>query len=374
MMPAEYSLSDVKSARNHNTFALALSFLGIFIATSMTIAHLTHTTLPCGASSGCEKVAADQSSYLFGIPISVFGLLAYIVLAALAIARSFGIAPRLLSKVGLLISLVGTVISLLLTRHSVVEIKALCVWCLGSAATMSVLFMCHVALVRRKVESLTRSRASIGIPIIFTVFVALGVFATNRIFSHQSPAVVNQAVLNSMPISDLVPTDARSLGSPDAPVTIVEFADLSCEACREMHGKLMTLLEREKRLRLVFHHLPFTFLPGHQLSDQMAVITEGAKSNEEFWKIVSNIYGSSKEKPLSLNRIRDKVLLAKARARVDRDIALANRLKIDETPLYIIVTKDGTRIPARVFELFLKLQDDAVAKHLGIGEAGKLGS
>lgn len=374
MMPADTSLSDVKSAKSHNTFALALSFLGIFIATSMTIAHLTHTTLPCGASSGCEKVAADQSSYLFGIPISVFGLLAYIILAALAIARSFGIAPRLLSKVGLLISLIGTVVSLLLTRYSVVEIKALCVWCLGSAATMSVLFMCHVALVRRKVESVTRSRASIGIPIVLTVFVALGVFATNRIFSHQSPAVVNQAVLNSMPVSELIPTDARSMGSPDAPVTIVEFADLSCEACREMHGKLMTLLEREKRLRLVFHHLPFTFLPGHQLSDQMAVITEGAKSNEEFWKIVSNIYGSSKEKPLSLNRIRDKVLLAKARARVDRDIALANRLKIDETPLYIILTKDGTRIPARVFELFLKLQDDAVAKHLGSGEAGKRGS
>ncbi len=357
-------MSERKSAKNHNNFALVLSFVGVFIAASMTIAHLTHTVLPCGASSGCEKVASDPSSYLAGVPVSAIGLLGYLLLAGLTIARSAGIRPKFLAQVGLLVSLFGMVVSLLLTRHSVVEINALCMWCLSSAATMSVLFMCHVALVRRKVESLSGGRSATVLPLVLISLVAIGLIGTNGFLSHREVSAIDVAALNAIPLDELVGVDARSMGNSGAPVTLIEFADLSCDACRVMHGKIMTLMQREKNIRLVFHHLPFTFLPGHQLSDQMAVISEGAKTNEEFFRIIESIYSSSKDNPLSLNQIRDKDQLAIARARVDRDIAIARRLKIDETPKYIFLTKDGDRIPARVFEVLSKLRDPRISRYL----------
>lgn len=348
--------AEARSARNHNNLSIVLGFVGLYIAGSLTAAHYLHGLLPCGASNGCEKVAADPSSEWMGVPVSAFGLVGYAILTLLAVLRSMGVAVRRSTQLGFFTSLIGLVVSVGLTRHSVVDIGALCTWCLASAATMAVLFVCHMALLRRKVESLAPGKMTALLPALSLVLVILGLFATTRTLTKPTPVSIDLAALRAIPQADLVASDDRVMGFPTASITLVEFADLSCESCKEMHAKLVELVQRYPSVRLVFHHLPLTFLPGHQLSEQLAVISEGSKSDQEFWTFVSNIYGSTKDHPFEANAIHDKALLAKATAKVQRDIALAKRLKIDETPTYIILTKDGSRTPARVNELFSKLQ------------------
>lgn len=73
-----------------NRFSLAFSSAGVAIAAALTVAHLSKTPLPCGGSHGCDQVASDPSSQFLGVPISLFGLLAYMLMAGLALLRICG--------------------------------------------------------------------------------------------------------------------------------------------------------------------------------------------------------------------------------------------------------------------------------------------
>ncbi|MFX8723702.1 vitamin K epoxide reductase family protein, partial [Acinetobacter baumannii] len=67
---------------------LVLSFIGIFIAGTLSLGKFLNAIPPCGAgSSGCLKVETDPSSNWGPIPVAYVGLLAYITFAGLAIIR-----------------------------------------------------------------------------------------------------------------------------------------------------------------------------------------------------------------------------------------------------------------------------------------------
>lgn len=351
------------SAANYNRFSLVLAFAGIFVAASLSVAHARHVILPCGASSGCEAVASDSSSYVFGIPVSIFGLVAYSILAGCAILRSFGVAGRFLRWAGLAISGAGSVASVLLTRHSIVAIGAICLWCVASAAIMCLLLVTHLALMRRDTGSISKDRASWALPAVLCAIVGLGVFATVRTLSRPAKVSIDPARLATTSTQELIPDDARSLGPSDAPVTIVEFSDLSCAACRAMHPRLMRLVGNRRTVRLVFRHLPLSMLPGHEQSRPLAVLAEASKTDEVFWKFVTQVYSAEKElSTTDVNRLSvgiDQTALAAGNQRVDRDVSLARHLRIDQTPTYVIVTANG-RVTASVTDLTAKLSEPQI--------------
>jgi uncharacterized membrane protein len=106
--------------------------------------------LGCSALHGCGKVAADPHSWGLGIPAlhsvptAAFGLATYLVLAALSFARVWfceaAVAQRI-PRLQLLLSAVGVGVSAWLTYLEVFDIKALCQWCLTSAAVVVLIFL-----------------------------------------------------------------------------------------------------------------------------------------------------------------------------------------------------------------------------------------
>jgi protein-disulfide isomerase len=74
------------------------------------------------------------------------------------------------------------------------------------------------------------------------------------------------------------------LGSPDAPVTVVEYGDLECPFCRAAAPVLRALVEGSHgRIRLVWKHFPLFEVHPHALTAALAA--EAAATHGLFWEM-----------------------------------------------------------------------------------------
>ena len=80
-------------------------------------------------------------------------------------------------------------------------------------------------------------------------------------------------------------------GPKDAPVTIVEFGDLQCPACKAAQPTIESLVAAEPNARFVFQNFP---LEMHNWAAKGAAYAEcvGKASNEAFWKFIAKTYES----------------------------------------------------------------------------------
>jgi protein-disulfide isomerase len=80
-----------------------------------------------------------------------------------------------------------------------------------------------------------------------------------------------------------------SLGPKDAPVTIVEFGDLQCPACKAAQPAIETLIAAEPNARFVFQNFP---LEMHNWAAKGAAYADcvGHASSEAFWKFIAKTY------------------------------------------------------------------------------------
>jgi len=80
-----------------------------------------------------------------------------------------------------------------------------------------------------------------------------------------------------------------SRGPKDAPVTIVEFGDLQCPACKAAQPVIEALVTAEPKARFVFQNFP---LEMHNWAAKGAAYADcvGRASNDAFWKFVAKTY------------------------------------------------------------------------------------
>lgn len=90
--------------------------------------------------------------------------------------------------------------------------------------------------------------------------------------------------------------DYRRLGPADAKVTIVEFSDFQCPACRVAEVPLRRILEAyEGKIRLTFKHFPLE--RGHLWARPAAIASECAGRQGRFWDYHHALYDRQHEWP-----------------------------------------------------------------------------
>lgn len=89
-----------------------------------------------------------------------------------------------------------------------------------------------------------------------------------------------------------------SKGAPDASVTLVEFADFECPACRAVSPLLDQVVKEVPGVRLVFMNYP---LPMHQNAELAARAATAAGLQGKFWEMHGALFGT--EPPLAPERI-----------------------------------------------------------------------
>jgi len=150
-------------------------------------------------------------------------------------------------------------------------------------------------------------------------------------------------------------------GPKDSPVTIVEFGDLQCPACKAAQPGIEALVAAEPTARFVFQNFP---LEMHNWAAKGAAYADcvGRASNDAFWKFVAKTYETqaditsenADEKLTALadgagvkgSEIAACAAKPETRKNVDASIALGKSVDVTGTPtLYINGRKIGSFNP-----------------------------
>jgi protein-disulfide isomerase len=163
-------------------------------------------------------------------------------------------------------------------------------------------------------------------------------------------------------------------GPRDAPVTIVEFGDLQCPACKAAQPTIEGLVAAEPNARFVFQNFP---LEMHNWAAKGAAYADcvGSASNDAFWKFVSKTYETQSDITAEnadekLTAIADgagvkgsdtAACAAKpeTKARVDASVALGKSVDVTGTPTLFVNGRRISSFDPRMSDVYKSLVDFA---------------
>ena len=125
------------SARTLRITLLALTLIGLGVASYLTYVHYAGIKPACTAGESCTKVQTSQYSKLAGVPVALIGLIGYVTILASLLAPE-NETSRFATVV---LTVVGFAFSAYLTGRELFSIHAICEWCVSSAVIMTLL-MC----------------------------------------------------------------------------------------------------------------------------------------------------------------------------------------------------------------------------------------
>jgi protein-disulfide isomerase len=153
---------------------------------------------------------------------------------------------------------------------------------------------------------------------------------------------------------DGIPQSSITLGSPKAPVTMVEFADLQCPFCAEYQRDVFpTVLRKYVRTGKVRLELRLLRFIGPD-SDRLARVAVAAGAQNRMWQFVELAYqrqgreNSGYATNSFINSVAADAGLKKVNAgaaaeqQVSRNEQLARTLGLDSTPSFLIGRTGGT--------------------------------
>ena len=84
--------------------------------------------------------------------------------------------------------------------------------------------------------------------------------------------------------------NAPATGDPQAPVTLVEFADFECPVCKQLHDVMRTILPRYPQARLIFMDFPLSNIHPWARSAAIAARCAFQQDPKAFWTFYDRIY------------------------------------------------------------------------------------
>jgi protein-disulfide isomerase/uncharacterized membrane protein len=300
------SVATMSAVRIENRAVLAnrltalLAWVGVFVSGVLSYGHAAAKSIPCGIGAGCDAVSQHEIGKWFGVPVAYIGLGAYLLLGGLAVARMLvgaGVWERLV-KVSLLGTLFGFVASLYFVHAQISIIRETCTWCMASAIVMTLSLIATGWLASFPVPTQHKPALADNGFAFGGLVIALGALGVYIGTMEKSIADAAMRVdLGGVTPEQIIPEAAKTMGEADAPITIVEFADVNCPACRSSAPKLKGLFQEGKgKIRLAFRHVPLVKLNGHEKSMHAAVISELAAEKGRFWQFMEAAFSTENEK------------------------------------------------------------------------------
>ncbi len=389
---------------------LLLSLIGAGLSGYLFVLHigLLRGELLGGAacSSGvfnCHAVTSGTWGSFLGMPLALWGLLGYLTVLALALLaqQSAEWASHALTLVVLLaVAFVG--IDAVLLGVMAFVLRFYCLFCLLSyAVNLALLVVSARSLGRPWPEALRQAGKALGAlmpsrarPVAWlfwgmmvvavagtvgleaaTLFVSQGSSATMRtqlreFISKQHPAHVD---VSGDPM----------IGSPQAPLQIVEFSDFLCPACQRA-SKLNTIILASHRhdAAFIFKHYPLDMSCNNAIQRSVhagactvAAASECAHQQGKFWPFhdlvfehghdyqVAGIEEDVRRLGVDVAAFRACMESGQGMEAVKRDIAEGVKQGVSSTPTYLIngIPVTGGMVPS-VFEEFVAALRDTSEK------------
>ncbi len=168
--------------------------------------------------------------------------------------------------------------------------------------------------------------------------------------------------------------DRPTLGSADAPVLIVEFADFECPYCAKAFNEIETLVNTtyKGKVRLIWKAFP---LQGHTWAEQAAIAAECVRQQnpQAFWTMAGDFYRDQNEitpqnlrdhiygyaNPLGIDpkALNACILGTSAETRVDQDKKDGTAVHVMSTPTFLINGVPVVGLPtSNVFDFVIASQ------------------
>lgn len=303
-------LSGALMARDRRLGLLGASTLGLLIALYLGIQHIdTGEASACAinATFDCDRVNRSEYSELGGIPIALLGAGFYgaVLAATLMALRQPGRHGRL-GNIVFVGGLVSVGYSLFLAWASV-QLGAWCLLCIGLYGVNLLLLGGSFAL-RSPEGELAAFKDPQDRTLSTMVSAGLVVFLGSMVvYNSQKGGAVQQvrtaegkgedasvyAQLMEQPLGPVqLRGDEPILGDPNAPYTVVEFADFQCPACAAVTPLVSELVARNPQIKVHFKHYPLSNICNPNIGREFhvdacraAFAAECARQQGRFWDL-----------------------------------------------------------------------------------------
>jgi uncharacterized membrane protein len=125
---------------------IIMALTGFTDAVYLTVKHYVGELPVCTVVAGCEEVALSKYSTIAGVPISLLGTLFYLTVLIVSVAWFDTKKYSLLQKLPL-ITVPAFMFSIWLMYLMFAEIEALCIYCLLSAATSTIIMAISIWII-----------------------------------------------------------------------------------------------------------------------------------------------------------------------------------------------------------------------------------
>ena len=183
-------------------------------------------------------------------------------------------------------------------------------------------------------------------------------------------------VADSSEVDAAIPINAEDpvWGARNALVTIVEFSDFQCPYCSKAYATIEQLLKEygPSTVRLVFKNDPLGFHPMARPAAEAAVTVRALGGNDAFWSFYRSAFEEQKDlspaaidrwvsrSGVAVNAFREAVATRRFTDKVDKDLALAEKVGVNGTPQFFI---NGVALGgAQPYETFKQTIDAELAK------------
>lgn len=126
-----------------NVVVLLASVAGIGVAFYLTLAHFTagiQLSCPDTGPINCEAVTHSPESYVFGIPVSLLGLIYFVAMTGISLPMVWRSKLRVVAQARLAMAVAGIGFVCYLVYAELFEIGKLCLYCTGVHVLTLIIF------------------------------------------------------------------------------------------------------------------------------------------------------------------------------------------------------------------------------------------
>jgi protein-disulfide isomerase len=137
-------------------------------------------------------------------------------------------------------------------------------------------------------------------------------------------------------------------GNPQGDVTVIEFFDYNCGYCKRVRSALVQLIEEDKNVRVVLKEFPVLHdrQPGSMVAAKAAVAA--VAQGEKYWAFhnemlshegvvtEATVFELAGKVSLDVERLKRDMADPSIGQRIDQNHKIAEEMKIDGTPSFII--------------------------------------
>lgn len=343
----------------------------------------TNSICNVNALVNCDAVAASEYSEFFGLPLGVFGAGYFFCLFLLYLNSIVKFRPPFFTlgilgdksersdgQTLLLTSLVGLLVIFVLGGISLLKIGSVCAMCIG--IYICVFVTTHLLIFdAKRLLPFSANEIFNGVfkAVLYVLFIVVllskmyipstdpTVDSSKTKTAQESSATSNASLdidISTSPYKGF--GEDYRLGPDEAPVTIVEFADLECPACSYMFNLLKEIRQKyQDQVRVVFKNYPLssecnpsTQRVMHKFACSAARMARCAGMYGYFWEYLDLAFTNQKE--ISDDAIKqwaedvglteDQIAACDAsisiNAKIKSDAELGTKLNIQGTPTVFI--------------------------------------